>query len=100
MKDKITAIVIESVEELNATLDNKVDTKFAEKALLYGGNGMLDSIALVSLIVIVEEKIQDELGVDIILANEKAMSQLHSPFLTIGTLSNYIKTLVEKEPYD
>ncbi|OGT06651.1 MAG: acyl carrier protein [Gammaproteobacteria bacterium GWF2_41_13] len=100
MKDKITAIVVESVEELNATLDNEVDTTFAEKALLYGGNGMLDSIALVSLIVIVEEKIQDELGVDIILANEKAMSQRHSPFLTIGTLSNYIKTLVEKEPHD
>ncbi len=99
MRDKITAIVVKSIEELNETLDNKVDTNFVENTALYGENGVLDSIALVSLIISVEEKVQDELGVNIILANDQAMSQRNSPFLTIGSLSSYVKVLIEKEQY-
>ena len=41
-----------------------------------------------------EELISDEFDVDIIIADEKAMSQKRSPFSTIGSLTNYIDMLL------
>ncbi len=57
---------------------------------LYGEGAPLDSVALVSLLVAVEQRIEDELGVLITLADEKAMSRSRSPFRTIATLAEYV----------
>jgi D-alanine--poly(phosphoribitol) ligase subunit 2 len=96
MKQNIINIVINSVESLNQLLDKKVPIELGESTPLYGSSGVLDSLALVNLIVSVEEDIEDEFGVEIILANEKAMSQRRSPFSTVGSLAEYIETLIEE----
>lgn len=93
-------IIVEAINELNQTLDIPLPTDGGIDSPIYGKNGILDSISLVSLIVSVEQKVEDHFGVSIILANEKAMSQRNSPFLTIGTLSNYVQTLVEGSSHD
>ena len=43
-----------------------------------------------NLIVAVEQAVEDELGVRVTLADEKAMSQRSSPFRTVGTLAAYV----------
>ena len=63
---------------------------------LYGRKSNLDSLGLVNLIVAVEEKISDEFQALLTLADERAMSQKRSPFKTIGTLAEYISTLLEE----
>jgi acyl carrier protein len=64
---------------------------------LFGGDSTLDSTALVSLIVEVEQQVNETYGIDIVIADDRAMSQAHSPFRTIGSLADYIETLL-KEP--
>jgi acyl carrier protein len=61
---------------------------------LYKNNAM-DSISLVTLISQVESDIEDEFNIQVILADEKAMSQKNSPFLTVGTLTSYIINQLE-----
>ena len=56
----------------------------------------MDSLALVSLITDLEEKISDEFDEDIVLADEKAMSQRTSPFRTVESLTEYISKLLEE----
>ena len=56
----------------------------------------MDSLALVSFIADLEDKISDEFEKDIILADEKAMSQRTSPFRSVETLTNYIQKLLEE----
>ena len=97
MKNEIQNLVINAANELNNLLDNKLLTDRGSDCELYGQSGMLDSIALVTLIVKIEEKIEAKFDTPIILANEKAMSQKRSPFLTIGTLSTYIESLIASE---
>ena len=63
---------------------------------LYGVKSALDSIHLVTLIADVEEKIAEEFGKDIILTDERAMSQTRSPFGRVETLANYIEELLNK----
>ena len=62
---------------------------------LFGGDGPLDSIALVNLLVDLEEFIEDEFGITISLADEKAMSRRTSPFSRVKNLVDYIQELIE-----
>ncbi len=68
-----------------------------EETRLIGQNAILDSLGLVSLIVEVEQHVADDLGVTLILADERAMSQKRSPFRSIGSLADYICDLVAEQ---
>ena len=94
MKEKIVSLIIEAVNEMNEYLDVKIDTSNGEATILFGNHGVLDSIGLVNLVVAVESLIEDEYDTSVTLADEKAMSQKNSPFSTIGSLSEYIITLL------
>ena len=71
-------------EELGEKIELSMDSK------LFGGEGPLDSMALVSLVVDLEELIQDDYGKTITLADEKAMSRRTSPFSRVKNLIDYI----------
>lgn len=97
MKQKIIDIILHEVSELNEQLDQKVAIENGENAGLYGLTGVLDSLGLVTLIVAIEQAVEDELGLVISLADERAMSQKNSPFRTIGTLADYIVKVSQEE---
>jgi acyl carrier protein len=94
---KITSLIMECVEFINERLDNKVDLSKGEATALFGADGALDSLALVSLVVMVEQALEAEFGVAPVLVSEKAMSKRHSPFSTVGSLSAYAATLIQEE---
>lgn len=72
-------------EELQETIELSLDSK------LFGGNGPLDSMALVNMVVELEELIEDDYGKSIILADEKAMSRRTSPFSRVQNLIDYVQ---------
>ena len=57
---------------------------------LFGTNGILDSMGLVTLIVEVEQALADRFNITMTLADDRAMSQRSSPFRSVGTLADYI----------
>jgi D-alanine--poly(phosphoribitol) ligase subunit 2 len=97
MREKISNIVFTAIEEFNNTFEEKIPVEQGEETPLYGKEGVLDSLGLVSFIVMIEQVIEDELDVSIILADEKAMSQKTSPFLMVGLLIDYINRVLEEE---
>lgn len=95
MQDKIEQIIIKTLLELNEELENESLENPNSKTKLYGTSTGMDSLALVSFITDLEEKISDEFNKEIILADEKAMSAKTSPFRNVETLTLYIKNLLE-----
>jgi acyl carrier protein len=95
MTEKIEKIIIDTLVELNDELENENFENPVSKTKLYGTNGM-DSLALVSFITDLEERISDEFEKDIVLADEKAMSVKTSPFRSVESLTLYIKSLLEE----
>ena len=95
MQEKIEKIIIDTLKDLNEELENEAFLNPNSKTKLYGGNGAMDSLALVSFIADLEDKISDEFEKDIVLADEKAMSAKTSPFRNIESLTSYIKSLLE-----
>lgn len=96
MRNRLINIILDAVNEINKTVEAKPSIELRENYPLFGSQGGMDSISLVSLIVTVEQHIEDEFAVSIILANEKAMSQRNSPFLTVGTLAQFSEKLIQQ----
>ena len=75
-KQIIKNIIIESILDVNEQLPEKIDLNDSESINLYGGEGKLDSLGLVNLLVAIEQKIEDKYDIHVTIADEKAMSGL------------------------
>lgn len=64
--------------------------EIGESTPLVGPGSVLDSMALVTLVLDVEQRLEEQAGVSVTLMNEQALSRRHSPFRTIGSLADYI----------
>lgn len=67
---------------------------------MFGRDSPLDSTALVSLLVDVEQQVNEACNTRIVIADDRAMSQKHSPFRTIGSLAEYIDLLLSEHSKD
>ncbi|MBM7866717.1 hypothetical protein GTO89_08140 [Heliobacterium gestii] len=92
-RDAIVQVIVDALSELLAEGDGPV-SGLNEESKLFGKEALLDSVGLVTLIVDVEQNMEDATGKAIVLADERAMSQRQSPFLTVGSLADYIVTLL------
>ena len=97
-KKSIVENIIREVSNIIHT-DNE-EIVFNENSVIYGDNSPLDSLALVSLIVAVEQNIEDEFGISITLADERAMSQENSPFRSVRSLADYVETILKEKLND
>lgn len=98
-KGAVQGIIVSSLKAVLLERENGLQSPLPpidESTLLFGPRSIVDSLTLVSLIVNVEQKINEEMGVSIVIADERAMSQQRSPFRTIGTLSDYVQRLVDE----
>ena len=96
MNNKIENIIINILKEFNEELEDERLQNPTTKTKLYGTNGTLDSLALVSFITDLEEVISEEFEKDIVLADEKAMSATTSPFRNVESLTLYIEQLLQE----
>jgi acyl carrier protein len=96
-REKISQLVFKSIKKYQEEYDLTIDLLEGEKTRLFGGNGQLDSLGLVSLVVNIEEDIEKELGITLVLADERALSRRTSPFSRIGNLIDYIDELVSTQ---
>lgn len=94
MREKILSIIY---DEMNALMEqDSVQGEMNEETGIYGSSGRLDSMGLVSLLVAVEQAVEDEFDIEIAIANARAMSQKNSPFKTVGSLADYVTELVKE----
>ncbi len=95
-KQAIVRIILDIANEFNEDLEYKIALEKGQEAPLFGRKGVLDSLGLVSFVIAVEQALEDEIGVGLVLADEKAVSQRNSPFRTIGTLTDYVFSLMRE----
>jgi acyl carrier protein len=95
MRQDISALIVEQVQEVGAEQSIAIPPDLSDSTALFGQNGLLDSLGLVSLVVTVEQAVEDQYGVLVSLTDDKAMSQRNSPYRTIGSLADYIYTAIQ-----
>jgi acyl carrier protein len=88
--ERIRAILIEAVDEVNLQLPKEKKLRKADETTLTGEGTVLDSLTLMSLLVSVEEKVASESGLELSLADEAANATDATPLETLGTLRQFI----------
>ncbi|MGX3097353.1 hypothetical protein [Helicobacter sp. 23-1046] len=95
MENKIQSTIIAILKNLADEFECEALANPNAETAIYGNNGGLDSLGLVSFITDLEQSLSDELGIEVILADEKTMSMRNSPFKDVATLTQYILTLTD-----
>lgn len=93
MQTKVGDMVIRAVTQIFSEYQMPTD-EINTDTLIYGERGGINSLALVRLIVDLEEIVEIELGVSITIADEKVLSMKHSPFATVSSLTQFVNELV------
>ena len=93
----IRTLIIDSLKEYNQELQSKELQNPTIDTRLYGSSSALYSLGLVYIVSDLEDKIYQNFGKSIVLADERAMSQKTSPFRSVETLANYIQNLLEEQ---
>lgn len=99
VRSRALNVIYSAFEHHNLDKDSTVKLQPSENATLFGEGAVIDSFELVRLILSVESKIDEEFGVAVTLADEKAMSQRNSPFRNVQTLVDYIVKLIEESTH-
>jgi len=93
-RQELVELIINALKEINPPALAASGIEPTSDTHLFGAQGLFDSIGLVSLIVDVEQGVAELTGKAVTLADDRAMSQKHSPFRSVGTLADYTLALV------
>ncbi len=94
MRQEIIDLIIETAKELGED-EIELEGEIGEDTILFGRDGALDSMGLVTLVIALEQAIEDRFDASAGLADEKAMSQAKSPYRSVATLADYAVAQIE-----
>ena len=95
--ENITQMLFGVIDEINQLRPREEHLVKDLETPLAGDSGRLDSAGLINLIVVAEQKTDEELGRPILLTDDRTMSQVNQVFRTLGTLAEYIHLLLNEK---
>lgn len=90
---EIQDVVLSALRNANLARKSDAQLDVSPEAPVFGPGSPLDSLGLVSLLIDIEEAMQDR-GVEITLGDARAMSRTKSPFRSVPALVQYIETVL------
>jgi acyl carrier protein len=88
----VLGVVLTAMRNANMSRQPDEQLVVGEEAAIFGPQSPLDSLGLVALLMDVEEGLA-AIGLNIVLSDERAMSQKRSPFRSVPALVQYIGQL-------
>lgn len=90
---RIVASIYRAIDEINQQLppDKRLDK--TDDTVLYARNGKLDSLGIVNLILLTEEAVEDDFGVQLELTSA-LQSTTSNPFRDVRTLAEHISGML------
>ncbi len=92
----VESVILKTLETLNGELSDDKKIKVTPDTVLFGVNAELDSLSLVSFVVEIEAAVNSAFGLDVSLADERAMNRSVLPFTNVQTLKSYILELANE----
>lgn len=95
-RDAVHAIIFQALKNVNDERGPEEQLEIGLDTSLFGSDAVLDSLSLVSVIVDVEAAVSEASGRDVVLTDDRAMSQDVSPFSNVNSLTAYILFLLSE----
>ena len=93
----VEALVLQSVNDVREQCGVPLSDELTGETVLFAPGGKLDAEGLINLWILLEQRISDELGAEIVLGTERALSQKHNPFRTVAASTGYISQLLDEQ---
>jgi acyl carrier protein len=100
VRERLIPLIVASLREVGEERTIALPAQLDDETRLFGEGGVLDSLGLVSLVVLVEQAVEDTTGVTVSLANRRALARRNNPFETIGALADYAGERLRAEGWD
>ncbi len=94
--EAVHSIIFQALKNVNDERGPEDQVDIGPDTCLFGADAALDSLSLVSVIVDVESAVSDASGRDVVLTDDRAMSQEVSPFADVSSLTAYILLLLSE----
>jgi hypothetical protein len=88
----VQEVILEAMRLANLARDNGAQLEVSAQAPIFGPDSALDSLGLVALLLDIEDGLR-AIGCDVVLSDERAMSQKRSPFRNVPALVAYIMSV-------
>jgi acyl carrier protein len=82
-------VVLQALRLANLARDNGAQLEVSAEAPIFGPDSALDSLGLVALLLDIEDGLR-AIGCEVVLSDERAVSQKRSPFRSVQSLVTYI----------
>ncbi len=92
---EVEAIIFAGLTAINAERAADDQIEISAQTALFGPGSRLDSLQLVSLITDVEVALNTEHGLELSLADDRALERAQSPYATVETLRDYVLELTQ-----
>lgn len=90
----ILLVVYQCIDELNLLLPVENRLSKAEDTVLVGPGGTLDSLGIISLVVALEDALEQATGTRLVLLQEDKLADPAGPYASVGRLVNWIESLL------
>ena len=97
MKQQIFECLYAAIDEINDDRNGKPPLEKSPQTAIHGSASTLDSLGLVNFVVAVEENVEREFGAQVVLSDDRSLSQEPSPFRSVQALADYIEELLREE---
>ena len=94
--EKILRIIYAVIDEINEQFEKNQRLEKSQDTVLFGQSGKLDSLGMVNFIVGLEQKVEEDTGKEISLADQMMNIDEDSPFRTVEGLVQYVTSIVEE----
>jgi acyl carrier protein len=85
-------VVLQAMRLANLARDNGAQLEVSAEAPIFGPDSALDSLGLVALLLDIEDGLR-AIGCEVVLSDERAVSQKRSPFRSVPALVSYITSV-------
>jgi acyl carrier protein len=95
MTPRSLSLVYQAVDSVNASAEQNKQIAKDPSTPLLDSEGGIDSLALVNLVVALEQIVFDATEKSITIADEDVYSSPDSPFRTLGSLAAYLDKMID-----
>jgi acyl carrier protein len=92
--DPIIRTIFDAVDQVNEHLPNQHKIEKSLQTVLLDNSRGLDSLTIVTLIVAIEQRIEEQYGKAINLADGESLPRTVNPFISIEKLADHISLLI------
>lgn len=94
--DSARHAVVQAIDDVNGLLPRNHRLAPLPETALLGETSALDSLALVNLIVSLEQKIEETTGISLALGTDEGLFEPNGPMTSVGTLIDYVRSALQE----